>query len=143
MQRSRVELVLQALPRRSAPISAFFSTLEAVPGRLGRFEPVEVEPSRVTWQWELPPHQANGRLTGFTIQWGPRPEPGKPFIPEESRHFPPTETRGTLEGLLPGQKYTFRIQVSPNLQVTCASVLSLDPPLHYLYAICIPVKSTT
>ena len=46
MQCSRVEGALQALPRRSAPISAFFSTLEAVPGRLGRFEPVEVEPSR-------------------------------------------------------------------------------------------------
>jgi len=44
-----------------------------------------------------PCFQANGVITGFTIQWGPKPEDGKPFIPAESRHFDAFETQVSLK----------------------------------------------
>ena len=37
--------------------------------------------------------QANGVIIGYTIQWGLKPDKGKTFLPEESRHFDPTETQ--------------------------------------------------
>ena len=100
----------QSIPKRSTTVSASFSTRESVPGSLTSFEPIDVLPSSITFRWDLPPVQANGIITGFTIQWGPKAEIGKPFIPEDSRKFGPTETQGTITGLLPGEKYTFQIQ---------------------------------
>lgn len=100
----------QNIPKRSTPISSFFTTKESVPGSLNSFEPVDVRPSVVTFQWDLPALQANGVITGFTIQWGPKPDVGKPFIPEGSRPFDANENQGTITGLIPGQKYTFQIQ---------------------------------
>ena len=100
----------QSIPKRSTTVSASFSTRESVPGSLTSFEPIDVLPSSITFRWDLPPVQANGIITGFTIQWGPKAEIGKPFIPEDSRKFGPLETQGTITGLLPGEKYTFQIQ---------------------------------
>lgn len=100
----------QSIPKRSNPKSGVFSTRESVPGSLTSFEPIDVQPRQITFQWELPDLQANGIITGFTIQWGPKAELGKPFIPEESRHFGSEETQGTIKDLDPGQKYTFQIQ---------------------------------
>ena len=48
------------IQRRSSPISAQFATKESVPGSLTSFEPYEVQPSRITFQWELPDTSANG-----------------------------------------------------------------------------------
>jgi cadherin 5 type 2 (VE-cadherin) len=100
----------QSIPKRSTTISESFSTRESVPGSLTSFEPIDVQPRQITFQWELPDLQANGVITGFTIQWGPKAELGKPFIPEESRHFEALETQGTITGLEPGKKYTFQMQ---------------------------------
>ena len=100
----------QSIPKRSNPKSGVFSTRESVPGSLTSFEPIDVQPRQITFQWELPNLQANGIITGFTIQWGPKAELGKPFIPQESRDFGSGESQGTITGLDPGQKYTFQIQ---------------------------------
>jgi hypothetical protein len=62
--------------------------------------------------------QANGIITGFTIQWGPKPENGKPFIPEESRHFDAVESQGTITDLEPGQRYTFQIQARTKVSIS-------------------------
>jgi receptor-type tyrosine-protein phosphatase beta len=98
-------------PRRSTPVSAEFETKESVPGSLTVFEPFEVHPSRITFIWELSTGDANGVLTGFTIQYGPKPtRDDEPFIPEESREFGPDAREGNIEGLAPGQLYTFQIQ---------------------------------
>jgi len=100
----------QSIPKRSTTISAFFSTKESVPGSLTNFEPIDIQPSIITFHWNLPKLQANGIITGFSIQWGPKPELGKPFIPEDARDFGATETQGTITGLIPGKKYTFQIK---------------------------------
>ncbi len=69
---------------------------------------IQVQPSSITFKWELSRLQANGIITGFIIQYGPSTEDH--FIPEESRQFGPEERRGTIEGLLPGQTYVFQMQ---------------------------------
>jgi len=100
----------QSIPKRSTTISSSFSTLESVPGSLTSFEPIDVQPREITFKWNLPDLHANGVITGFTIQWGPKADLGKPFIPEERMHFESGETQGKITGLEPGQKYTFQIQ---------------------------------
>merc|ERR1719317_797679 len=57
----------QSIPKRSTTISAFFSTKESVPGSLASFEPIDIQPSVITFHWNLPKLQANGIITGFTI----------------------------------------------------------------------------
>jgi cadherin 5 type 2 (VE-cadherin) len=99
----------QSIPKRSTTVSSSFSTRESVPGSLSSFEPIDVLPSSITFRWELPGIQANGVITGFTIQWGPKAQAGKPFLPVDSRQFGARENQGTITGLLPGQKYTFQI----------------------------------
>ena len=100
----------QTIPKRSTTISAFFSTKEGVPGSIGSFDIIDIMPSVITFRWNLPKLQANGIITGFTIQWGPKPVNGRPFIPEESRDFGANVTNGTIYGLVPGKRYTFQIQ---------------------------------
>ena len=100
----------QSIPKRSTTISAFFSTKESVPGSLASFEPIDIQPSVITFHWNLPKLQANGIITGFTIHWGLKPELGKPFIPENAIDFGPEETKGTIRKLIPGKKYTFQIK---------------------------------
>ena len=100
----------QSFPKRSTPISAFFSTREGVPGSLTSFEIIDVQPSQITFKWNLPGKKANGIITGFTILWGPKPSPGSPFIEIDSRDFGPSETQGTITRLVPGEEYTFQIK---------------------------------
>ena len=100
----------QSIPKRSTPISAFFSTREGVPGSLTSFETIDVQPSLIKFRWNLPSLEANGVITGFTIVWGPTPRPGNPFIEIDSRDFGPRETQGTISGLVPGEQYTFQIK---------------------------------
>ena len=66
-------------------------------------------------QWSLPNLLANGTITGYTIQWGPKPVAAKPFIPENSQNFDPHEYQGTISDLTPGQKYTFQIQAKTKI----------------------------
>ena len=102
---------VSSTPRRSTPVSAIFQTKESVPGSLTVFEPFEIHPSRITFVWELSRGEANGVLTGFTIQYGPKPlASDQPFIAEASREFAPDAREGNIEGLVPGETYTFQIQ---------------------------------
>ena len=65
----------------------------------------------MTFVWELSSLEANGVITGFIIQYGPKSQDeSRGFIPEESREFGPEDRKGTIEGLVPGQMYTFQIQ---------------------------------
>ena len=105
----------QSIPKRSTPISSFFTTKEGVPGSLSSFEPIDVKPNLITFQWDLPDISANGVITGFTIHWGPKPFANKPFIPENSTKFDPHEYQGTISDLTPGQKYTFQIQAQTKI----------------------------
>ncbi len=77
--------------------------------------------------------QANGIITGFTIQWGPKPENGKPFIPEESRHFDAGESQGTITDLEPGQRYTFQIQARTKVEEPGDNVLLRYITLRYRF----------
>ena len=78
-----------------------FETKESVPGSLTVFEPIEIQPSRMTFVWELSTLEANGVITGFIIQYGQttteEDEEGA-FRAEESREFGPNDRQGTIEG---------------------------------------------
>ncbi len=76
---------------------------------------LQVQPSSITFQWELSRLEANGIITGFIIQYGPGG--GEHFIPEHSTQFGPQERRGTINELVPGQTYVFQMQA--RTQVCC------------------------
>ena len=105
----------QNIPKRSTPISSFFTTKEGVPGSLTSFEPIDIKPNLITFQWDLPDLQANGVITGYTIQWGQKPDNGKLFIAENSQDFEPHEYQGTISNLIPGHKYTFQIKAKTKI----------------------------
>jgi cadherin 5 type 2 (VE-cadherin) len=100
------------IQRSSAPISAQFATKESEPGALTSFEPEEVQPSHITFQWDLP--EANGIITGFVIEYYPaqsetlRSLDPKVFKKEFSAH----ERTGTIENLMPGVRYIFKIKAN-------------------------------
>ena len=100
------------IQRSSAPISAQFATKESEPGALTSFEPEEVQPSHITFQWDLP--EANGIITGFVIEYYPaQSEPlrtldQKVFKKDFSAH----ERSGTIENLVPGVRYIFKIKAN-------------------------------
>ena len=95
--------------RRSDPISARFATKESVPGSLTSFEPYEVQPSRITFQWDLPSVQANGIITGFAIEYY-QSEPQEGNVQVMSKEFSPADRKGTIRNLTPGGKYVFQIK---------------------------------
>ena len=106
----------QRIPRSSLPISAIFATKESVPGSLTEFKPIHLEPRKVKFQWKLPSVEQNGIITGFVIRYGlvDRKDYGisgdPPFIPTNSSEFGPLMREGTITNLIPGRRYTFRIQ---------------------------------
>ena len=100
------------IQRRSAPISAQFSTKESEPGALTSFHPYGVEPSRINFQWELP--EANGIIVGFVIEYQPETlqsvDTAKSFA--FGKDFLSSDRKGTIENLTPGVKYVFRIKAN-------------------------------
>lgn len=56
--------------RRSLPVSAIFTTKESVPGKVEKFEPIDIQPSDVIFEWSLPSTEANGVIQKFTITYG-------------------------------------------------------------------------
>lgn len=56
--------------RRSLPVSAIFATKESVPGKVEKFEPVDVQPSDIIFEWSLPSTEQNGVIRKFTITYG-------------------------------------------------------------------------
>lgn len=56
--------------RRSLPVSAIFTTKESIPGKVERFEPVDIQPSDIVFEWSLPTNEQNGVIRKFTITYG-------------------------------------------------------------------------
>lgn len=56
--------------RKSNPISAVFSTKESKPGQVQFFEPIEVFPNNITFEWTLSEAFHNGILTSYVINYG-------------------------------------------------------------------------
>lgn len=91
--------------RSSLPISASFTTKESIPGSVNRFAPVDIQPSQITFEWTLPVTEQNGILQQFSITYGLE---GSSHT--QLKEFKPSELTGTIQGLLPGRTYAFRIQ---------------------------------
>lgn len=91
--------------RNSLPVSTSFTTKEAVPGRIAKFGPTDIQPSEITFEWSLPTSEANGVIRQFSIIYGLE---GSPHT--QVKDFKATEFSGTLKNLLPGKSYLFRIQ---------------------------------
>ncbi|XP_060530895.1 tyrosine-protein phosphatase 10D-like isoform X2 [Cylas formicarius] len=91
--------------RRSLPVSESFATKESVPGKVERFEPVDIQPSDVVFEWALPSSEHNGVIRKFTITYGLEGSPHLLF-----RDFQPHEFRGVIRQLIPGRTYIFKIQ---------------------------------
>ncbi|XP_044592412.1 tyrosine-protein phosphatase 10D isoform X1 [Cotesia glomerata] len=91
--------------RRSHPVSASFTTSESFPGRVEKFDPTDIQPSDISFQWFLSPTEFNGVITKFTIT----------YQLDGSKHtgakdFKANENQGMIKGLIPGKTYAFSIQ---------------------------------
>lgn len=91
--------------RRSLPVSAIFTTKESYPGKVERFEPVDIRPSEIVFEWSLPLTEQNGVIRKFSITYGLE---FSSFRLE--REFGPHEFRGEIRQLSPGQTYVFKIK---------------------------------
>lgn len=56
--------------RRSLPVSAIFTTKESIPGKVETFDPIDIQPSDITFKWSLPSTEQNGIIRKFTITYG-------------------------------------------------------------------------
>uniref|UniRef100_A0A6P7G206 protein-tyrosine-phosphatase n=1 Tax=Diabrotica virgifera virgifera TaxID=50390 RepID=A0A6P7G206_DIAVI len=91
--------------RSSLPVSAIFTTKESVPGKVEKFEPVDIQPGEIHFEWALPMTEQNGVIRKFTITYGLEGE-----THTTSQDFGPNEFRGTIKPLEPGKTYVFKIQ---------------------------------
>lgn len=113
--------------RDSLPVSSIFQTQESVPGRVDIFQPTDVQPSQITFEWSLPSSEANGIIKEYLITYH-----------LEGRHethtkeFPPTEYTGVITNLSPGKIYVFKIQaktaVGPGPETTHREKMPILPP---------------
>lgn len=91
--------------KNSAPVSAHFTTLESLPGRVHKFTPVDIQPGEITFEWTLPQTDQNGVIQKYTVSYGM--ENG---LQSNAKNFSPSEQRGTIRNLVPGAIYIFKIQ---------------------------------
>lgn len=91
--------------RRSHPVSASFTTSESFPGRVEKFDPTDIQPSDISFQWHLSAAEFNGVITKFTITYQ---LDGSKHT--QAKDFKATESRGIIKGLIPGKTYAFSIQ---------------------------------
>lgn len=96
--------------RRSLPVSAIFTTMESVPGKVEKFHPRDIQPSHITFEWALPSNEQNGIIRKFTITYGLE---GSTHT--QVHNFKPTEFYGTIKMLNPGKSYIFRIQAETKI----------------------------
>ncbi|XP_069691312.1 tyrosine-protein phosphatase 10D isoform X2 [Periplaneta americana] len=96
--------------RRSLPVSAIFTTMESVPGKVEKFHPLDIQPSRISFEWALPSNEQNGVIRRFTITYGLE---GSKHT--QAKDFNPTEFHGTITNLIPGKTYVFRIQAQTKI----------------------------
>lgn len=113
--------------RSSIPISASFTTKESVPGTVGDFEPIDIQPSQITFHWSLPSHEQNGVIRQFSITYGLE---GSTHT--QNKEFKSLEYQGTITGLLPGRAYSFRIQAKTAVgygpETTWKQKMPIRPP---------------
>uniref|UniRef100_A0A336MWV1 protein-tyrosine-phosphatase n=1 Tax=Culicoides sonorensis TaxID=179676 RepID=A0A336MWV1_CULSO len=113
--------------RDSIPVSAIFQTQESVPGRVETFQPTDVQPSQITFEWSLPSSEANGIIKEYIITY--HQEGRKETYTKE---FPPTQYEGILTNLLPGKIYIFKIQaktaIGPGPETVHKEKMPILPP---------------
>ncbi|XP_046673294.1 tyrosine-protein phosphatase 10D isoform X3 [Homalodisca vitripennis] len=91
--------------RSSLPVSAIFTTEESFPGKVEKFEPTDVHPGDILFEWSLPNTEQNGVIRKFTITYG---LDGSTHT--QQKDFKAWEFSGSIKGLIPGKTYIFRIQ---------------------------------
>lgn len=91
--------------RRSLPVSAIFQTKESIPGKVEKFQPVDIQPSEIVFEWSLPSTEQNGIVRKFTITHALEGS-----TDDQMQDFKPSEFRGIIKQLIPGRVYVFRIQ---------------------------------
>lgn len=96
--------------RNSVPVSAVFTTEESVPGRVHKFNPIDVQPSEIIFEWSLPIAEQNGVIRQFSISYSL--ENGSQ---SQVKNFSPDNLRGTLRNLTPGFTYIFKIQAKTSV----------------------------
>lgn len=96
--------------RNSVPVSSVFTTEEAVPGRVNKFNPNDVLPSEITFEWSLPLAEQNGVITQFSISYSLENGSQSKVV-----NFMPDNLRGTLRNLTPGNTYIFKIQAKTSV----------------------------
>lgn len=96
--------------RSSLPLSGVFSTHEAIPGKVEKFHPEDIQPSNVTFGWMLPSNEQNGIILKFSITYGLE---GSAHT--EVKDFRADEFRGTIKSLIPGKTYIFHIQAKTRI----------------------------
>ncbi|XP_041563827.1 tyrosine-protein phosphatase 10D isoform X3 [Drosophila elegans] len=94
------------LMRSSAPISASYKTLAAPPGKVDSFQPRDVQPGEVSFEWKLEPSEQHGPIEYFRITC----QNADDAADVASYTFPANATQGTISGLVPGNQYIFRIR---------------------------------
>ncbi|XP_037938051.1 tyrosine-protein phosphatase 10D isoform X1 [Teleopsis dalmanni] len=97
--------------RSSSPLSASFSTNEAVPGRVERFHPIDVQPSEVVFEWLLPSSEANGVIRQFSITY----TNVNNMSETRTQDYDSSETTGAVRSLKPGETYIFKIQAKTSI----------------------------
>uniref|UniRef100_A0A0K8UW28 protein-tyrosine-phosphatase n=1 Tax=Bactrocera latifrons TaxID=174628 RepID=A0A0K8UW28_BACLA len=97
--------------RSSSPLSASFSTNEAVPGRVERFHPIDVQPSEIVFEWLLPTSEANGVIRQFSITYMNVNNATERRI----QQFESSDVTGTIRNLKPGETYIFKIQAKTSV----------------------------
>ncbi|XP_025830814.1 tyrosine-protein phosphatase 10D-like [Agrilus planipennis] len=96
--------------RKSTPVSAIFQTKESVPGKVEKFDPVDIQPSEISFEWALPITEQNGVIRKFTITYGLEGSAHTVF-----QDFSPQTFKGKIKHLIPGKTYVFRIQAETRI----------------------------
>ncbi|XP_066154391.1 tyrosine-protein phosphatase 10D isoform X4 [Euwallacea fornicatus] len=110
--------------RRSLPVSESFTTKESVPGKVEKFEPIDIQPSDVVFEWSLPTSEQNGVIRKFTITYGLEGSSHVLF-----KDFAAYEFGGTIKQLQPGKTYVFKIQAETKVGFGPASIWKQRMPI--------------
>ncbi|XP_018572478.1 tyrosine-protein phosphatase 10D [Anoplophora glabripennis] len=113
--------------RRSLPVSAIFTTKESIPGKVEKFEPIDIQPSDILFEWSLPTAEQNGVIRKFTITYE---QEGSHHT--SSKDFDAHEFRGIIRQLVPGRTYIFKIQAETRVgfgpETTWKQKMPILPP---------------
>ncbi|XP_030379316.1 tyrosine-protein phosphatase 10D [Scaptodrosophila lebanonensis] len=99
------------LLRSSSPISASYETMQAPPGRVEYFQPYDVQPGEITFEWLMLRREEHGPIEYFAVTY----QNAYDMADVGSYEFGPQDTQGRIGGLVPGNTYIFRIQAKSAL----------------------------